>query len=361
MGPTMPVARGPSQRETVDQDRLSNLPTDCSMKAILSCVRPTWFAAVLAAVAIGGVSPAQASVQKGVVLDGASQAAFEASAEKMAKTLSVSDRKAFDLALEMFAEFSPSAAKTRKRLNGAPAAVLLGTGRKMLEEFDQNGDGEVDAKEKAAEHGRLLKDRMKANELAAVATMRNLVAAQYQVLAMGLIDSNGNDCGEFGFFGEMTGATKLRDKTGLGSVKMSPPVLSPRFKVKGQRVERMGYVYQIWLPGTNGGAVAEAKDGGVDVHEMPDSTMSEVCFVAYAWPVEQGKTGNRVFVIDQSGDVIVSDNVTQKYSGTKKTPTAFSAAAAGVREFGTDLMMPKKRNDDGAWTVQRVAPPRPGR
>ena len=39
----------------------------------------------------------------------------------------------------------------------------------------------------------------------------------------------------------------------------------------------------------------------------------------YAWPVTNGQTGRRAFVINQSGDLLQSDNAVQQYSGTAVT------------------------------------------
>lgn len=41
---------------------------------------------------------------------------------------------------------------------------------------------------------------------------------------------------------------------------------------------------------------------------------------AYAWPLEAGETGRRVFFINQSGDVLSTHNVEATCSGKQKMP-----------------------------------------
>ena len=71
----------------------------------------------------------------------------------------------------------------------------------------------------------LLSARLNANESAAIATLKNISSAQAQCQASGVIDVNNNGAGEYGFFGELSGAIATRGTTS----KIQPPVLSNAF------------------------------------------------------------------------------------------------------------------------------------
>jgi hypothetical protein len=70
-----------------------------------------------------------------------------------------------------------------------------------------------------------------ANETAAIATLKNIASAQAQCQACAVIDGNNNGAGEYGFFGELSGAQLVRcdGKGGVGTKRMAPPVLSKAF------------------------------------------------------------------------------------------------------------------------------------
>ena len=56
----------------------------------------------------------------------------------------------------------------------------------------------------------LLSARLNANESAAIATLKNISSSQSQCQASGVIDANSNGAGEFGYFGELSGAQFVR-------------------------------------------------------------------------------------------------------------------------------------------------------
>jgi hypothetical protein len=152
-----------------------------------------------------------------------------------------------------------------------------------------------------------------ANEMAAIATLRNITSAQAQFQAVGKADANQNGNGEYGTFGELSGAVAVR-----GGEKLNPPVLSRAFReVKDGVVTRSGYHFRIFLCDADGNAVGEEKGTkGVDARK------AETTWCAYAWPVEYGKTGKRSFFVSQWGDILTVDH--EAYSG-KTGPAADSA------------------------------------
>lgn len=169
--------------------------------------------------------------------------------------------------------------------------------------------------------------RKNANESAAMATLMNISSAQAQCQASGVIDTDGDGSGEFGSFGELSGAVPIRGSHGV--TRITPPVLSAAFgNVKDGVVIRSGYVFRMFLPQTPQGLCApEAPDGGADRIGV-DSDLAELRWRAYAWPTEAGKTGTRAFFVDQSGDVLACSNA-RNWSGPGFGPDANAALLPG--------------------------------
>ena len=205
----------------------------------------------------------------------------------------------------------------------------------------------------------LLSARLNANESAAIATLKNISSAQAQCQASGVIDCNTNGQGEYGFFGELSGADAVRtDEAGaVGTATITPPVLSNAFgNVDTSRVTRSGYIFQMYLPDTTATGVAENATGGATGSAIA-AGQAEVLWCCYAWPSSFGNSGKRTFFINQSGDVLASKNTTTTYGapngGGVLSPT-FDAAfdpnstatgmAAGVASNVAG-------NDSEIWTV----------
>jgi len=175
--------------------------------------------------------------------------------------------------------------------------------------------------------------RLKANETAAVATLRNISSAQSQFQASAVADEDGDGTGEFGTFGEMSGGVAIR-----GTDKpIMPPVLSGAFKsvVHDGVVERSGYRYRIYLPAIGGGWTTEDYGGGLTAGRV-DIDRAERLWRIVAWPIEPGTTGRRTLFIDQAGDIWSSPD--------DEMPT----------EAPTDLSMPDQETPSNAGS--KVAP-----
>ena len=177
----------------------------------------------------------------------------------------------------------------------------------------------------------LLSARLNANESAAVATLKNISSAQSQCQASGVIDTNANGQGEYGYFGELSGRFGIRNTGSAVTVAaaanntISPPVLSAAFgTIANGAVSRSGYFFRMFLPDVNGAGVAEIDDGlasGTGV----DASQSEVLWCCYAWPTLKGNSGNRTFFVNQSGDVLA----TQATSATATSQYGVAGAAPG--------------------------------
>jgi type II secretory pathway pseudopilin PulG len=178
----------------------------------------------------------------------------------------------------------------------------------------------------------LLSARLNANETAAVATLRNISSAQAQFQATAKADSDNDGTGEFGAFIEMSGAIDVRGDTDVG--KLNPPVISGAFRNPNTPgyVSRSGYYFKIYLPSVAGvGLVADAD--GFTMSGI-NSDLAETTWCCYAWPVNYGNSGNRTFMVNQTGDVVASEN--SAYSGFAG-PAADAAFIGGSGSIITGL------------------------
>lgn len=162
-----------------------------------------------------------------------------------------------------------------------------------------------------------------ANESAAIATLKNLSSAQAQIQAIGIIDPNGNGQGGYGFFSEMAGTMAVRSKPGAEPVRCSPPVVSASFgSPENGRVHRGGYVFEMLLPAADGGWATE--HDFVNGRKL-DESKCETLWLCYAWPESYDWSGKRAFMLNQSGDVLVSRNADGKFDGERGPRPGVSA------------------------------------
>lgn len=166
----------------------------------------------------------------------------------------------------------------------------------------------------------LMSSRLSANEAAAIATLRNLHAAQDQFHAMAIRDQdtlppNGypDGRGEFGGFMDLSGSIAPVNSGPNPTQPINPPILSGVFGIQDQpgdglpAATRSGYWFRMYLPDQNGAPVAEP-DGGFTAADPAAANKQESQWVCYAWPVELDASGTRVFVIDSSGEVHQTKN-----------------------------------------------------
>jgi len=185
------------------------------------------------------------------------------------------------------------------------------------------------------------RDHVRVNETMAIGTLKNFNAAQAQFQAVARADVDQNGVGEYGFLGELSGATKVR-----GVALLNPPVLSKAFHaIKNGRFTRSGYFFRVFLCDQAGKPVRE-EDGTKNV----DARLAELLWCAYAWPVERGKTGKRTFFVNQWGDVHAVDY--GGYSGDREpNPTAAFAVEDGTAGTIKGATAGKDKAVDGnTWT-----------
>lgn len=196
--------------------------------------------------------------------------------------------------------------------------------------------------------GRLLALRVQKNELAAIATLRNIASAQAQCRAAGAIDADGDGVAEYGTLAELAGAVAVRG----GDQRIAPPLLAAAFRrIERGVVVRSGYCFGVWLPGRAGVPVGEAPGGGLAAGDV-DPALAARRWCAYAWPVEAGVTGQRVFFIDQAGDVLAAPNGDGRCSGPSRPPAPGAARTQGAGEtLDAAAAANAAANDGQTWVV----------
>ncbi len=212
---------------------------------------------------------------------------------------------------------------------------------------------------------KLLSARLSANESAAISTLRSLSSSQAQVQSSGAIDSDGDGAGEYGYFAELAGAQPVRiSAAGLpaagvvGTDELTPSVMSSAFGAVNatSQVSRSGYLYQIYLPAATVGVLTAgiAEDpttGGKLGAPFPNSDNGEVMWCCYAWPIQASQTGNRVFFVNQEGDLLqMLNRQTPAYSTTLAGPAFDAVFSVGV-DMGSPLGINGVAANDGfTWS-----------
>jgi hypothetical protein len=141
---------------------------------------------------------------------------------------------------------------------------------------------------------------------------------------------NENGKGEYGFMGELAGSAAFRGSE--IDCKNSPYIPHSLGEVDSNGiVTRTGYCFVIYLP--TGPTGATATDPG-----SVDDGLAEKHYVAYAWPLEKGVTGQRVFVVNEKGELLF--NKEALFSDPTLSPPWDEAFGRG--EWGSHL-------DEPAW------------
>ncbi len=190
----------------------------------------------------------------------------------------------------------------------------------------------------------LLSAKISANESAAISLLRNLASVQVQIGNRQFIDVDTDGHGEFGFFGELSGGVPPRNN---GANALLPPLLAGSFQqVNNGVITRQGYHFVIYLPGANGvGLLENAGNYGA-----VDTDLAETVWCAYAWPSDFTTSGRNAYFINQVGEILRTDNLTQGYDGPANIPAPDAVflnagSIAGIYNPGQAAV------DGGVWTV----------
>jgi prepilin-type N-terminal cleavage/methylation domain-containing protein len=194
----------------------------------------------------------------------------------------------------------------------------------------------------------LMSSRKAANESSAISTLRLLASAQNQFKTVGNVDSDLDGEGEFGTFGEIAGTTLLNARGSGPAVFLDPPILPATLGTvdANGRVQKSGYFFLVYLPDAAMAGLAEIAGGGPDPAVDPD--MCELFWIAYAWPVDTGLTGDRAFVMNHQGEIMQTRMGVQQY-GSALAP-AFDAALTGPT-LGHSVAKNAPGNDGNSWTL----------
>jgi len=182
--------------------------------------------------------------------------------------------------------------------------------------------------------------RTAAAEARAIRTLLVIARAQARAHGAGVIDTDADGAGEYGYLAELRASAPIRGNdaaSGLATVTdrildpahLDPSVGSMRGGGSGGVLEVDGYAFQVFLPAApEGGAVrgiAEASAGGAS-NELPGADTGELHFCCYAWPVSATGPGQRAFFVNERGDVFACANDGEsRYAGVASGP-AFDAA-----------------------------------
>jgi hypothetical protein len=226
------------------------------------------------------------------------------------------------------------------------------------------------------------RDLLASNERAAIAALRQVASAQAQLTSSGAIDTDNDGVGEYGYLGELAGTAPLRiydPATGSPTIvaaSLSPALLPPAFAnilnwLGDDVVRKDGYYFRMFLPDAPvlnevRGIAESGPDGfgGATFGRIPSPDTCEVLWGCYAWPVEAGVTGRRVFFINQEGRVLQTTNNGRSpgktvYGGLRPLASipVFDAAyssepgSSGFTGMGAQLGTPPRRANDGnVWT-----------
>ena len=184
----------------------------------------------------------------------------------------------------------------------------------------------------------LLSARLNANETSAISTLRSVSSSQAQFQASAKCDVDNDGSGEFGLFREMSGAVGVRTVAAAGTVGnvLNPPVLSGAFRTfnAGSEVSRSGYLFHMVLPGAAGIGVPEVSSGALGA--ALDSDLAETSWCCYAWPASYSTSGNRTFFVNQTGDILQTQNTggaTPTYDSMAHVPSPDAAIQNGATGF----------------------------
>jgi prepilin-type N-terminal cleavage/methylation domain-containing protein len=213
---------------------------------------------------------------------------------------------------------------------------------------------------------KLTRAKMTANESNAIGALRSIATAEAQCVSGGSIDSDSDGAAEYAYFGELCGKNPARISAAgapaagaVGIDELKPSALVASFGVVTQSIAtRSGYCYQIWLPGpTVAGAtagIAEDVNGGKAAAPFPEPDNCEAMWCAYAWPIQNGRTGNNVYFINHSGQILLMANRgALKYSGLAGGPN-FDAAFSAVGDMNSPIALNGLvANDGNNWVVSK--------
>ncbi|MHC4778695.1 MAG: hypothetical protein ACYTFG_08995 [Planctomycetota bacterium] len=137
------------------------------------------------------------------------------------------------------------------------------------------------------------------NEAFAIGSLKAICTGQEQFKSAVCVDFNANGVGEYGFLDELGGTAPCRrDNDGVlkGEQFSASPYIPRVLGTLDPRgiATKSGYCFILYLASSPYTATASAS-------EQTEVPITEISYICYAWPVEKGKSGNQMFVIDPQG------------------------------------------------------------
>lgn len=189
---------------------------------------------------------------------------------------------------------------------------------------------------------------LRAAESAAVSRLRTLLWAQDTAKKYAFMDRDADGVGEYGFLKQLAGMVPLSNGKKLetpllyrDTAKFAP--LAPQnVLISG------GYCHVIYLSARTGGGVGEPLDG-VEPSGSVDADGAEKYWVAYAWPLQPGYSGRKVFFINQDEEIWESanDGPQQQYVSLERLPR-FDAALPRP-DLASVPVEGQAHGDGGTW------------
>jgi prepilin-type N-terminal cleavage/methylation domain-containing protein len=179
----------------------------------------------------------------------------------------------------------------------------------------------------------LISSRMGANETSAIATLRQMSSAESIIQTMRSVDTDNDGVGEYAWLAEMTGMCNVRDSTGPhGGPLLNPPSAARSIGIVNADgvVRKSGYIMRMTLSDAAGAGLNEAPNGGSPTGEDADNC--EKYWLCYAWPAGFATSGKRAFVVNQTGDILQTQNFggsTASYDSMGHVPAVDAAVENG--------------------------------
>lgn len=159
-------------------------------------------------------------------------------------------------------------------------------------------------------------------------------------------DADGDGVGEYGTFGELSGAVSARG----GPSPPITPLLTGIFRrvAADGTVTRSRYRFRISFFARGGVPVDELPGGGFPAGIVPPDD-AERWWICYAWPLVRDDAAQRTFVVTPDGSIFANDS--GRYD--EANPPHPAAALAGFHDDGSPLPLAHGvRAVDGCAWVQ---------
>jgi len=207
----------------------------------------------------------------------------------------------------------------------------------------------------------LTASRIRANEAAVIATLKQIATSQAQIKSSAVIDADRDGVGEHGYFQEMTGLRPVRLGKPPGVIeskrRVSPPVLSAAFTDLQpigpySIVLRSGYYFVMSLPDPGANWLPERQP--TTPYGPVGPNRAENFWSCHAWPVSYGRSGQRIFFINQGGDLLAADNAVTKYSGLNRAiniPGILLKSSPPKTRMDQSIAINATGNDGNIWKV----------